>query len=350
MSGANNPFEKYLAEGKGLGHFLKQPRSWVMIVTLFIGILVVYLAYKYLIVEKMSAEELNKSIEIVWLDTKWVEKDVTPHSVKIVPTVAFKFKNVGSRPLQYVNFEGVFEFADTGRVHTDGIASACQQPLVSGGVSDEVFIRAFFGYSATSKQAFLQNIEEWKRMNVKIFANSKGSGHVRIGNIYPVKQVIEGMEEETEQVKEDLEKDAKKITRSIQVVWHDSLWLDRKVTTGKAIIVPSIKIKVKNISAAPLQYLYLKGIFEFVETGEILTQGLASALDEPLPPAQTSEELLIKGEFGYQASSKAAFIRNIQNWRRVQVKILAKIKDSNYVLLATYPIKREIEGVRVRYH
>ncbi len=57
-----------------------------------------------------------------------------------------------------------------------------------------------------------------------------------------------------------------------------------------------------------------------------------------------------KGEFGYQASSKAAFIRNIQNWKRVQVKILAKIKDSNYVLLATYPIKQEIEGVRVRYH
>lgn len=348
MSNESNPFEKYVVEKKGVTHLLKQSKTWVIFATVVACIIAVYFLYRYLALERMSAKEVAKSIEIVELDTKWIEKDVTPHSIKIVPTVTFKFKNVGKRPLQYVNFEGVFEFADSGRVHTDGVASSCQQPLLPGQVSEEVFIKAFFGYSATSKQAFLQHIEEWQKMNVKLFAITRGSGPVPIAK-YPVKQVIEGLEEQTDQAKAELKEDVQTVTRAIQVAEHDSIWLDRKVTTGKTIIVPSITIKLKNIAKEPIRYVYLKGVFEFVDNGERLTQGLAAALDDALQPGETSEEILIKGEFGYEASSKGAFFDNISEWRSVQAKIFAKMKDTNYVLIGTYPIKKEIEGIKLRY-
>jgi hypothetical protein len=50
---------------------------------------------------------------------------------------------------------------------------------------------------------------------------------------------------------------------------------------------------------------------------------------------ETSEELQIKADHGYKASSKAAFINNRENWKRVTVKVFAKSSDSDYALLGS---------------
>ncbi|MCK4760738.1 MAG: hypothetical protein KAW12_00965 [Candidatus Aminicenantes bacterium] len=352
MSENNDIFEKYLDEEKGVAGFFKKSKSWVYIVTALAVVFVCIIAYKSLVVDRMSKQEVLDSMAVVELDSQWVEKEVTNDGVKIVPTVTFKIKNVGRKALRYLNFEGVFMFEETGQTHSDGIAFACKEPLPPGETSEQVFIKSRFGYSASGKQAFMTNKENWKKMDVKIFVNTKGSGPVRIVEKHPVKQVIEGLKgapQESAAEREQLKKSTERVAKSIEIVAQETKWLDRKVITGKAVIVPSIKITIKNLSAEPLRDIVFKGTFLFDGSDEWLADGLTRALKKPLAGGETSPEILIRAEHGYTASSKRAFIDNRQNWKPVKVKVYVKAQDSGYAFLGVFPVSREIEGVIVRY-
>lgn len=355
MSDDNDIFEKYLDKKKGLADFLKEPRSWVIIVTTLAVIFTIFAIYKFVIVDRMGPQEVKNSIQVLELDSKWVESEGSEGGIKIVPSITFKIKNTGKRPLHYVTLEGIFQFEEPGnKTYFDGVAQVCKEPLQPGEVTGEIYIKTFNGYTASSKQAFLQNKENWKKMNVKIFAKTSGSGPVAIVDKYPVKQVIEGMEDlqgyESDAEKERLAQNTDRVAKSIQITWNETKWLDRKITSKEAVIVPSIKIKIKNLSQAALQDIIFKGMFVFSESGEWLSDGLTTALKDPLPPGETSDEILIKADHGYTASSKAAFVKNREHWKRVVVRVFAKAPDSGYALIGTYPVSREIQGIRVRYH
>lgn len=351
MSENETIFEDYLVEKKD---FFKRPKSWVIIISSIAAIVLLILFYKSVILETMSPKEVADSIEVVWYDTKWVEKESTPYEIKIVPSITFKVKNVGKRPLQYVNFESVFEFEDTGKVHSDGIAQVFREPLQPGEVSDEIFIKAFFGYSGKSKASFMNNTAEWKKMRAKLFANAKGSGPAQIGDIYPIKQEIEGYVPSVETKPEDRvdpidQKSFELIGKSLQLTTVDSIWVDRIRSKEKSVIVPSIRFQVKNVGEESMQDIYFKGEFLFIDNNEKLGEGVVLALEKPLSPGETSKDVTIKSELGYEATSKEAFIHNNKTWREVKVRVFAKQKDFEYVLMGTYPIRQEIEGVKVIY-
>jgi len=141
----------------------------------------------------------------------------------------------------------------------------------------------------------------------------------------------------------------KEVAESIQIVWHDSIWVDKKVRPDEATIVPSFTFKIKNTGRRPLQYVGFNCIFLFEESGENLTDGYVEAVKEPLPPGQVSDEIFVKGFYGFRATSKPAFIKNMASWKAVKVKIYAKSKNSGQVLLGSFPIAKKIEGIKVVY-
>jgi hypothetical protein len=253
-----------------------------------------------------------------------------------------------------VNFESVFEFEDTGKVHTDGLAQVFKEPLQPGEVSDEIFIKAFFGYSGKTKASFMNNTAEWKKMRAKLFARAKGSGPAQIGDIYPIKQEIEGYTPSDETKPEEktdplAQKSFELIGKSLQLKAVDSIWVDRIRSKEKSIIVPSITFQVKNVGEQAMEDVFFKGEFLFLDNNEKLSEGVVQALEKPLLPGETSKDVTIKSELGYEATSKEAFIRNTKNWRKVKVRVFAKQKDYEYVLMGTYSVRQEIEGVKVIY-
>ncbi|MFC2155013.1 hypothetical protein ACFLRB_00780 [Acidobacteriota bacterium] len=354
MSEKNDIFEKYVKEKKNLSQFLKEFKTWVTIVTIVTVIIAIYAAYYFLVVERMSPEEMKASIELFDLEAKWVEADATVVGVKIVFTVRFKLKNVGKRALYYVTLEGIFEFEQMGKTHFDGVAQACRELLQPGETTEEIYIKSYHGYTASSKQAFIENKENWDKMNVKVFAKTSGFGLIPIIEKFPVEQVIEGVEDTETMVSPEekamLEKNTAQVAQAIQIISQESKWLDRKITTGKVIIVFSIKIKIKNLSQESLRDIVFRGVFYFLEDGKWLSDGLTQELKKPLLPGETSDEILIKAEHGYEGLSKVAFVKNRENWKNVNVKVLAKAMDSDYALIGTYLVSREIQGIKVRYH
>jgi hypothetical protein len=201
----------------------------------------------------------------------------------------------------------------------------------------------------------MDNTAEWKKMRAKIFARAKGSGPAQIGDTYPVKQEIEGYTPTAETKPEErtdplAQKSFEKIGKSLQLTAVDSIWVDRIRSKEKSIIVPSITFKVKNVGDEAMEDVFFKGEFLFLDNNEKLGEGNVQALEKPLTPGETSKDVTIISELGYEAASKAAFIHNSKSWRKVKVRVFAKLKDYEYVLMGTYPIRQEIEGVKVIYN
>src|SRR5512135_2478327 len=60
----------------------------------------------------MSREDLKASIEVVDYSSSWVSKYYQPWPPRLilVPQISFRIKNIGAKPLTYVNFNAVFQF------------------------------------------------------------------------------------------------------------------------------------------------------------------------------------------------------------------------------------------------
>lgn len=337
-------FKDYMPEKKSCSDFFREPKSWLLLFSIVLAIILVIVFYKYVILDTMGAKEVAESIKMVSYDTKWLEKESTADEVKVVPSITFKIKNVGKRSLEYVTFEGVFEIVESGKVLSDGVAqSFFDKPLLPGEVSDNILIKAFYGYSGRTKTSIMEN-KEWKQIQVKIFARAKGSSPVAIGEIYPIKKIIEGAPE----IKTSNES-FEKIGKTLRIVTQDSIWVDRLKSAKKSIIVPTITFQVKNVGNESIKDVIFKGEFLFQDNNEKLSEGTIEAFKKPLIPGATSDEITLRSELGYEATSKDAFVKNPQNWRNVNVKIYAKQNNLDYVLLGTYSIRQEIEGVKVIY-
>lgn len=345
MNDKNDIFKQYIKEKRTFSNFWKQPKFWPVLVLVIAGLFLIIQLYLSNL-RTLSAEELKKSIQITWNESKWVNKEVNPYGVTIVPSISIKIKNVGKKAIRNIKFVGVFEFEESGDQLSDGFTPAFRKALKPGITSEEILIKALNGYKASSKEAFLKNKEKWKKVRVKIFAKSS-AGFAQIGT-FPVNQTIEGIEFEYKP-ESQLDKSEKKfvtdqLRKSIQIVWHDSAWVYKKAISEEIIFVPSITIKVKNIGETPLHFVSLKGNFEKEKSGELFSQGITIALSEPLSPRKTSDDIFIKAEYGYTASSIETLERDQYQIEKLKVRLFAKTKLSDDVLLGIFPIKSVIKS------
>jgi len=173
--------------------FYRQTKFWASLITVAIGLVLILVFYKTVIKETMSEAEVAKSIQVVWHDSIWVDKKGKPDEAIIVPSFTFKIKNTGTRPLQHVNFNCIFVFAEGGENLTDGYVTAIKEPLPPGETSAEIFVKGFYGYTASSKPAFVKNMANWKDVKVKIYGKTKNSGQVLLG-IFPIAKKIAGIQ------------------------------------------------------------------------------------------------------------------------------------------------------------
>jgi len=345
-----NIIEKLQEDRCTWDNFYRRPKFWITVIMVVVAFFLVReLVHQQR--QSISSTELAQSLELVSTETRWVNKEVTPYRVKIVPSVTFTVRNKGDRAIGNLKFVGIFLFTDSGEQMSDGVTPLMPKPVNPGETTDKITIKALYGYSASSKAAFMRNKSKWKPIKVRILAQTS-AGFAPLG-VVPVRQVIEGIagdidKDEAVEMDDRMQK-ALKLGGSLQVMETESRWEDKKVTRSQAVIVPVIRFRLKNTGETPLHHLVLKGVFEFEKDGRQLTVGKTEALSELLVPGKISDEIALRGEFGYSASSKAAFVHNRANWDAVRVRIFARSSQSADALLGVFPISREIEGVKVMY-
>ncbi|HNX96670.1 MAG TPA: hypothetical protein PKK12_03225 [Candidatus Aminicenantes bacterium] len=172
--------------------WLRQPKAWALIATAVLGVVLAFVFYRSVIRESWSTAEVGKSIQVISHTSVWVDKVNKYNEVIVVPSFTFRVRNNGRRPIQYVNFDGVFEYEETKESIGSGYTTAIQKALPPGEVSGDIFVKSDYGYKASSKAAFFHNIGNWKKVRVKLYARTKSSGYALLG-IFPIQQMIEGV-------------------------------------------------------------------------------------------------------------------------------------------------------------
>ena len=152
--------------------------------------------------KSMSPDDLKKSIEIVDVETKWVSKGYQPWPPRLflVPVMSFRVKNISSKPLTYVNFNAIFKFkGDPENLGDNFLAAIRGKAIMPGTTSDVITLKSNFGVEGKSVESIRSN-PQWKPCGVRLFASSKGSQFVLIGE-WDVSRTIDFKEPEPVTVK-----------------------------------------------------------------------------------------------------------------------------------------------------
>jgi hypothetical protein len=154
--------------------------------------------------KSVPPEELKRSIEVVDMQTKWVSKFFQPWPPRliIVPEVSFRVKNLGAKPLTYVNFSAMFNFKGDPENFGDAFKSAIRgNGVPPGETSEPIVLRSNFGVDGKTVKGIQEN-PNWKQAEFRLFAQSGGSTPVPIGT-YDVSREIDFKEPEAPQLKKD---------------------------------------------------------------------------------------------------------------------------------------------------
>ncbi len=145
----------------------------------------------------MSSEDLKNSVEVQDFTSSWVSKyyQPWPQRLILVPQISFRIKNIGPKPLNYVNFNAVFNFKDDPENFGDAFKAAIRSKAVPPGeLSPVITLRSNLGVDGKNLAGIRDN-PAWKQAEVRLFAISKGSSPVRLG-IYDISRDIDFKEPE----------------------------------------------------------------------------------------------------------------------------------------------------------
>jgi hypothetical protein len=149
-----------------------------------------------------TPEELKEAIELVDLETKWVSKYYQPWPPRLilVPQISFRVKNIGDRPLNYVNFNAVFNFKGERANLGDAFLAAIRgKAIAPGEMSGPIVLKSNLGVDGKDLENIREN-PEWKPTEVRLFALSRGSQPVLLG-IFDVSREIDFKEPEPVEIK-----------------------------------------------------------------------------------------------------------------------------------------------------
>ncbi len=133
--------------------------------------------------KSVPSDELKASIQVTDVETKWVSKYYQPWPPRLilVPVVSFRVKNVGTKPLEHVNFNAIFKFkGDPENLGDNFLAAIRGKPVNPGEASEIITLKSNFGVEGKTVASFKENVQ-WKPAEVKLFARSKGSQFVLLG-------------------------------------------------------------------------------------------------------------------------------------------------------------------------
>jgi hypothetical protein len=153
---------------------------------------------------RMTPQELKASVEITDIETKWVSKlyQQWPPRLILVPQLSFRVKNLSAKPMDYVNFNAVFNFKGDRENFGDCFLAAIRGKAVPPGEKSElVTLKSNFGVDGKDLKT-IQNNPAWKQAEVRLFAQSKGTQPVLLG-VFDVSRFIDFKEDVAVEPKKD---------------------------------------------------------------------------------------------------------------------------------------------------
>ena len=133
------------------------------------------------------------------------------------------------------------------------------------------------------------------------------------------------------------------LTKGLQVAILDSGWFDAGIVNGQNKLVPSFTFTLKNVSDQKLVTIQVNALFRRVNENEEWGSGFKTVVgSEGLPPAATTPPITVRSQLGYTGSEARQDMLQNSHFVDAKVELFAKYAATQWVLLGTYPIKRQL--------
>jgi hypothetical protein len=138
------------------------------------------------------AVDVAKSVQIEAVSTGWLDAGVVEGKNKVVPSVAFKLKNISGQPLTALQVNAVFRRATTDEeIGNEFRPVAGSGGLAPGTTTDTISLKAQLGYTGTDPHDALLRNSQFADAKVDLFVKAGSAQWVRVGE-YPIARQLNG--------------------------------------------------------------------------------------------------------------------------------------------------------------
>lgn len=156
------------------------------------GFVVRLLAWALLILTACSGANVDiiKAVQVTDLTTGWYDAGVENGLNKLVPTVAFRLKNVMAIPLRNVQLNAVFRrVGETEEWGTSYMRVIQNEGLATGAATTEIALRSNLGYTSTDARSQMLRHSQFKDAHVTVFAK-QGSAEWTLLGEWDIQRVL----------------------------------------------------------------------------------------------------------------------------------------------------------------
>ena len=133
------------------------------------------------------------------------------------------------------------------------------------------------------------------------------------------------------------------LTKGLQVTILDSGWFDAGIVNGQNKLVPSVTFTLKNLSDQKLGTVQVNALFRRVNENEEWGSGFKTVVgSDGLPAGSTTPPITVRSQLGYTGSEARQEMLQNSHFVDAKVELFGKYAATQWVLLGTYPIKRQL--------
>jgi hypothetical protein len=133
------------------------------------------------------------------------------------------------------------------------------------------------------------------------------------------------------------------LTTGLQILDVSTGWFDLGLVDGKNKLVPSLTLRLKNVSSESLPALQLNALFRRIGETQEMGSGFKRVTgSDGLDAGATTDPLIIRSELGYTGTESRLDMLKNRNFIDVKVEVFAKYGSIQWTRVGEYPVSREL--------
>jgi hypothetical protein len=133
------------------------------------------------------------------------------------------------------------------------------------------------------------------------------------------------------------------VQKDLKLVDVRTGWYDAGIVEGKNKLVPSISLKVQNVSGQDIANVQMNAIFRRVGEQEAWGEHFVRAVDsDGLKAGATGGEIVLRSNLGYTGEQSRAEMLSNSQFVDAKVEIFGKHGSNTWAKMGEFPIERKL--------
>jgi hypothetical protein len=136
---------------------------------------------------------------------------------------------------------------------------------------------------------------------------------------------------------------AREVEKDLKVVDVRTGWYDMGIVDGQNKLVPSVSLKLENVSADGIGDVEFQGIFRRVDEDKTWGDHYIRAIGrDGLPPGATTGAIVLRSQRGYTGSEARLKMLENKDFVDAKVTVFGKHGSRQWVRMGEFPIERQL--------